>query len=330
MMKVKRMCSLNMIFITTLLAILCLPSMLLADNQPQTGVITISQKTTERGGVTSSDKSGFPVTIDSPGSYRLVSNLTVPDGNTTAIEIDSNNVTIDLNGFSIIGPVSSGLGRGINSTSYAGDNVTIINGSIIGVGNFGIFVRDNCRIENVHAISNGLVGISTGAECTIKGNIVANNDNSGIIAGSGSTVSYNIAEQNGSRGIDCNNSVVTWNTAVNNVTDGFHLGGGGSTVINNTSINNGGHGFNVWGSSTIYGNTATGNGGNGIVDGDGTLAKGNSLVMNNTVSFNVYYGLNLHNGTGYANNVINNNIDGTVTGGVPLGTNVCNGDTTCP
>src|SRR5262245_22568311 len=39
-----------------------------------------------------------PVTISQPGSYRLSSNLNVPS-NTNGIEISSNDVTIDLNGF---------------------------------------------------------------------------------------------------------------------------------------------------------------------------------------------------------------------------------------
>src|SRR5690242_21281609 len=69
------------------------------------GVVLINQNTALAGNVTPGDTPGFPVTIAAPGSYKLSGNLTVPDANTTAIQITADNVTIDLNGFSIIGPV---------------------------------------------------------------------------------------------------------------------------------------------------------------------------------------------------------------------------------
>src|SRR4030088_445528 len=68
------------------------------------GVILIDQNRALAGNVTPGDAPGFPVTISLPGSYRLSGNLTVPDANTTAIDVTTDNVTIDLNGFSIIGP----------------------------------------------------------------------------------------------------------------------------------------------------------------------------------------------------------------------------------
>ena len=47
---------------------------------------------------------GFPFTITQPGSYKLIGNLVVP-ANTSGILIQSNDVTLDLNGFSITGAV---------------------------------------------------------------------------------------------------------------------------------------------------------------------------------------------------------------------------------
>src|SRR5436190_432567 len=68
------------------------------------GIILIDQNRALAGGVTPGDAPGFPVTISQRGSYRLASDLIVPNANTTAIVVNANNVTIDLNGFSIIGP----------------------------------------------------------------------------------------------------------------------------------------------------------------------------------------------------------------------------------
>lgn len=67
------------------------------------GVTEINQTIALSGGVTPGDAAGFPVTIDQAGSYRLTGNLTVPNENTTAVVISVEGVTLDLNGFSIIG-----------------------------------------------------------------------------------------------------------------------------------------------------------------------------------------------------------------------------------
>ena len=104
------------------------------------------------GGVTPGDAPGYPVTISQPGSYRLSSNLTVPNANTTAIEISADDVTVDLNGFAILGPtictsfpVSScaptGTGFGI-TTGVAPDrrNIAVHNGTVRGMGNSGIIL----------------------------------------------------------------------------------------------------------------------------------------------------------------------------------------------
>ena len=66
--------------------------------QAADGVIEINQAIVEANG-------GFPYVISEPGSYKLSGNLTVPDENTTAIEVGAHGVTVDLNGFAIIGPV---------------------------------------------------------------------------------------------------------------------------------------------------------------------------------------------------------------------------------
>lgn len=65
--------------------------------------VIIDQNRALAGNVTPGDTPGFPVTITQPGHYVLKSNLTVPAGNFTGVKIAAPNVTLDLNGFSIIG-----------------------------------------------------------------------------------------------------------------------------------------------------------------------------------------------------------------------------------
>ena len=59
------------------------------------GVVLIDQNRALAGGVTPGDAPGFPVVINTPGIYKLASNLVVPNENTTAIQINVDNVTID-------------------------------------------------------------------------------------------------------------------------------------------------------------------------------------------------------------------------------------------
>ncbi len=68
------------------------------------GEILITQAKALAGNVSPGDTPGFPVTLSIPGKYKLAGSLNVP-GNTHGIEISSDFVTLDLNGFGIFGPV---------------------------------------------------------------------------------------------------------------------------------------------------------------------------------------------------------------------------------
>src|SRR5512141_598037 len=74
------------------------------------GVILIDQQHAQVGGIGPGDASGFPVTITQSGSYKLASNLTVASSTANAISIQADNVTLDLNGFSLTGPRGYGNG----------------------------------------------------------------------------------------------------------------------------------------------------------------------------------------------------------------------------
>jgi hypothetical protein len=76
------------------------------------GTVLINQSTITNGLTGCPTGGHFPIVICQPGSYRLSGNLTVPDANTTAIQITANDVAIDLNGFSISGPGTKGSGIG--------------------------------------------------------------------------------------------------------------------------------------------------------------------------------------------------------------------------
>ena len=78
-----------------------------------------------------------PITITKPGSYQLGSNLKVTDPYVDAISIDSDNVTIDLAGFTIEGPLvgATGNGSGIDTRggkNYNHNNLVVRNGAVRG------------------------------------------------------------------------------------------------------------------------------------------------------------------------------------------------------
>src|SRR3954463_6871090 len=68
------------------------------------GVVLIDQDRAMAGDITNGDAPGFPVTISQPGSYRLSGNLTLSAPDVTPIQTTADGVTLDLAGFSIIGP----------------------------------------------------------------------------------------------------------------------------------------------------------------------------------------------------------------------------------
>src|SRR5215470_16644409 len=147
----------------------------------------------------------FPIVISVSGSYRLKSNLIVPDASTSAIDLEANDVTIDLNGYTISGPVTCsgtpvtscaplGSGSGIVCGATFGNNVRVTNGTVRGMGQNGIGIADAARIERVTATNNGNNGISGGSDATIIDCDALSNRNNGLIAGPSSTITRSHAE----------------------------------------------------------------------------------------------------------------------------------------
>jgi hypothetical protein len=214
------------------------------------GPVLISQGKALAGSVTPGDAPGFPVTISLPGSYRLTGNLTVPNADTTVIHITTNNVTLDLDGFSILGPVvcpgpsapcsDSGSGVGIDASSSA--RVTVTNGIVQGMGSHGIFCANECRIERVHAVSNAGVGIgTTGAGAAAVLVCTANNNGLDGISVSNGLVNESGASFNRMDGISLGNGSASGNTATGNGALGLNLLLFASYVHNTLINNNGGN-----------------------------------------------------------------------------------------
>ena len=300
------------------------------------GVLEINQTCAVQTGCFAGDSPGYPVFIDGQagGSYRLTSNLIVPNENTDGILFNTSDIGIDLNNFAIIGAgcvgsitnctPTSGTGSGIERTSQLNRGVSVKNGSITGMGRFGVFIGDQAQITNLSVRWNRLDGINTSSSSTVSGNTAYQNGRHGINVFTGSTVSGNTANENGSRGITATRrSTISGNTANENGSAGIRPGSG-STVSGNTANDNGDFGIFAGSGSTVSGNTAIDNVGGGI------FASSGSTIQRNTVDSNGGFGLFLKLTAGYRENVITDNTLGTVSGGVNAGGNVCNGSLTCP
>jgi hypothetical protein len=234
------------------------------------GIVLINQSTITNGLPGCPTGGHFPIIVCQTGSYRLSGNLTVPDVNTTAIQITTDNVTLDLNGFSIIGPAVCSGGPPVTfcspfpnsfpvpagiSSSNAG--ISVSNGTVRGVG-IGIVLRGaNSRVVNVAALGNAVDGIDV---------------NSGI-------VSSCIASNNGISGIFVQSSAkIVDNLTTGNHNDGIQTGGFGSGLISgNLTFQNGGAGIGVDACpSLIVMNKAFGN----LFANIATLGSGCVLVNN--------------------------------------------------
>jgi len=121
--------------------------------------------------------SGFPFTISTANtSYRLTGSLTVSSTTADAIDVSANNVTIDLNGFSITGP-GTPSGNGIEGLDA---NLTVENGTVTGFGGgTDVITGNNGIVRNLHVITGG-EGIQAGIGSLISGNTITTNSDKGI------------------------------------------------------------------------------------------------------------------------------------------------------
>jgi hypothetical protein len=165
------------------------------------GTIEINQATVLANGGT------FPYTIAASGSYRLTGNLTVPAG-VGGIVVDATPVTIDLNGFSIIGGGSSGSSQGILGNL----STTVKNGTVTGF-NTGIELGTTGIVKSFRADSNS-EGINTGDNSVIEG-CTANSNAEGILAGNNVVIEGSTVNFSSNAGIACRSGCTISGNSVN-------------------------------------------------------------------------------------------------------------------
>lgn len=279
----------------------------------------------------------LPITITQPGSYVFIRNIVAPDifviPTDQAILIMADNVTIDMNGFSLIG---KGVAPGI-ITSDTQHTITVKNGIISGWGGAGLGLgsASDCRIEDM-TVTNNAGGIDVGPGSTVQNCLVSGNLDHGIAlrslsnplsipgsavisnctvrmsvgtgilidAGSAASVIGCLSEFNSGEGIQGDSSCSILNCRANN--NSLH----GILLSNNNQIkdcvanSNSGGGILAGMSSTISGCTAVSNGEVGIQVNSECVVSGNSVDRTVVVSVN-NFGIDA---TGANNRIENNTI----------------------
>ena len=162
--------------------------------------------------------------ITQPGSYYLTTNV-VGVSSLHGINISANNVTLDLNGFSLQGS-SSAFDAIYIHAGYT--NVTVRNGSISGWGNtssfdgFGIECYANNVILERLKVSANRYGIYLDGSGVVRDCNCYNNASNGVYVVAGK-VSGCEALNNASIGIQVNAGNVSGCDALNNVATGIYV-----------------------------------------------------------------------------------------------------------
>jgi hypothetical protein len=286
--------------------------------------------------------SSLPVTINKPGAYFLTGNLTGTSGD--GITIASDNVMIDLRGFTLSGGPEGVDGIAVDGAHY---NVVVENGTVTKWSGDGINFNNarNSQVRNVQVSGNGDTGISLGsfsqaAGCVADSNdfgfdmhdgcglsrcVASSNFQSGILTGNYCTVDHCVGGDNGAVGIDASlGNVVGGNVISNciayvNGTVGIRAGTG-SQVHDCASNDNGGTGMLVEGGVLVQAcavrscnagiDASTGS----VITGcavsfcttDGIIIGSDCLVIGNNCYFNGHNG----DGAGVHATGVQNRIDG--------------------
>ncbi len=189
-----------------------------------------------------------PIEITEPGHYVLMSDLTGVSA-ASGIEIQTNDVTIDLNGFAMRGVPGS-----IDAIRVPGiaNNITIRNGIVKDWRGNGLQLSNgqNCIVEDVLAENNVFAGIASGTNSIVRNCVSIQNGGQGILVDNASTV------------IGCTTSF--------NAGDGIN-GSQGVTIESCTSYENLSFGIRSLDASNIRGCTVYANDGSGIAVAQGSL-----------------------------------------------------------
>jgi hypothetical protein len=258
--------------------------------------------------------SACPYMITAPGNYVVTNNLTASGD---CINVSTGQVAIDLQGHSITGNGTSGVG-----IIGGADHIVVTNGTIAKFYDGIYFVDSFHVISQMTVQQNKQYGIHLDSYYSTVTNTVASaNGSIGILGGSFFTVTNVQANNNAGDGIWLSTSTVANSQAKGNGGIGINLNQGGSFVINATAQGNVGDGIwlgNV--GNSVTNSDASSNGGNGIsIPNGGTLGASSNSATDDVANYNGEAGIFL----ACAGNAINNRTRGNAGGNLVTSGNSC-------
>jgi len=223
------------------------------------------------------------LSITAPGVYRLTRNLVGIAGQ-SGIEIAASHVTVDLNGFSLIG--THGSGHGIIVTAPC-QGLRIASGSIHDWGRSGVGANlaMHSTLNSLRAEGNGLDGLTVGVGSIVRSCAATRNGRDGIKTDTSCIVDRCVATRNGhvkegGQGIDAGDAnLVTSCTAYANRAFGLYVGSG-ATVRDCTVHDNHAGGIETEPSSVISECTVSRNRGDGIHAGQASRVQSCTVSLN--------------------------------------------------
>ena len=167
--------------------------------------------------------------ISQPGSYYLTTNV-IGIAGLSGIRIDADNVTLDLNGFALIGVPSTQ--RGINMTA-AHLNIAIFNGTVRGWSSYGVYMTSaaNSQFYKLRLSQNSFAGLKVGDHSTVFDCVADANAGPGIfIVGTGNRIENNNLNNNTNNGIlaIAPGNLIVKNSATYNVGGDYNIAAGNS------------------------------------------------------------------------------------------------------
>src|SRR5258705_1663286 len=175
-----------------------------------------------------------PFSISAPGFYSVTANLTGVPFN-YGITISANDISLDLNGFALIGVANSYSGVGLSGLCT---NLHIFNGVVRNWGNHGLSLGSgfHVRLEGLSVCQNAIAGVILNYG-TIQNCTVAENGNDGIRLYDRCLAINNFISGNASYGIfvSFNNNQIESNQLQANGNYGIYNTGANTLIIKNTA-----------------------------------------------------------------------------------------------
>ena len=240
--------------------------------------------------------------LSQPGSYYLIENL-VGSQERNGISVRADGVTLDLNGFALLGE-AAGTMRGVDVPMPC-HGFALSNGTVMGwpgggvmaaaavmraqgllltgnIGAVGLTAGNGSLVQGCVASANG-TGFSLADRTSILESIATVNSQVGIMATSYVSILDCTCSRNGWAGVTAEAAcVIARCSATRNLPDGYGIRAGeGCTVTDCTGSRNGSDGISVGAGSSVQNCTASGNGARGI-----RASNGGCYLSDNTANGN--------------------------------------------